>query len=93
MRVQPGGAEIRQLWELLHGLRIMNVSFQKILVMMNGGNQSVADVISTYVYRRGIQDADFSYATGVNLFQSLVSLVFVVATNTISRKFSETSLW
>lgn len=73
--------------------RIMNVSFQKILLMMNGGNQSVADVISTYVYRRGIQDADFSYATGVNLFQSLVSLVFVIATNTISRKFSETSLW
>ena len=73
--------------------RIMNVSFQKILLMMNGGNQSVADVISTYVYRRGIQDADFSYATGVNLFQSLVSLLFVIGTNTISRKFSETSLW
>lgn len=73
--------------------KIMNVSFQKILLMMNGGNQSVADVISTYVYRRGIQDADFSYATGVNLFQSLVSLMFVIATNAISRRVSETSLW
>lgn len=73
--------------------RIMNVSFQKILLMMTGGNQSVADVIPTYVYRRGITDADFSYATGVNLFQSLVSLLFVIGTNAISRKFSETSLW
>jgi putative aldouronate transport system permease protein len=73
--------------------RIMNVSFQKIWLMMNGGNQSVADVITTYVYKRGIQDADFSYATGVNLFQSLVSLVFVIVTNWLSRRLTETSLW
>lgn len=73
--------------------RILNVSYQKILLMMTGSNQSVADVISTYVYRRGITKADFSYATAVNLFQSLVSLVFVAATNWISRKTSETSLW
>ena len=73
--------------------RIMNVSYQKILLMMTGTNQSVADVISTYVYRRGITNADFSYATAVNLFQSLVSLFFVSVTNWISRRTSETSLW
>lgn len=72
---------------------IMNVSYQKILLMMTGTNQSVSDVISTYVYRRGITKADFSYATAVNLFQSLVSLLFVSVTNWISRKTSETSLW
>ncbi|MBR0216430.1 MAG: sugar ABC transporter permease, partial [Clostridia bacterium] len=63
--------------------RIMNVSYQKILLMMTGTNQSVSDVISTYVYRRGITKADFSYATAVNLFQSLVSLLFVSVTNWI----------
>ncbi len=73
--------------------RIMNVSFQKIWLMMNGGNQQVADVISTYVYQRGIVKSDFSYATGVNLFQSLISLLFVTVTNTISRRATETSLW
>ena len=73
--------------------RIMNVSYQKILLMMTGSNQSVSDVISTYVYRRGITKADFSYATAVNLFQSLVSLFFVGVTNYISRRTSETSLW
>ena len=73
--------------------RIMNVSYQKILLMMTGSNQSVSDVISTYVYRRGITKADFSYATAVNLFQSLVSLLFVGVTNYISRRTSETSLW
>ncbi len=73
--------------------RIMNVSFQKIWLMMNGGNQQVADVISTYVYQRGIVKSDFSYATGVNLFQSLISLLFVTVTNAISRRATETSLW
>ena len=73
--------------------RIMNVSYQNILLMMTGTNQSVSDVISTYVYRRGITKADFSYATAVNLFQSLVSLLFVSVTNWISRRTSETSLW
>lgn len=73
--------------------RIMNVSFQKIWLMMNGGNQQVADVISTYVYQRGIVKSDFSYATGVNLFQSLISLFFVTITNAISKRATETSLW
>ena len=73
--------------------RIMSVSFQKIWLMMNGGNQQVADVISTYVYQRGIINSDFSYATGVNLFQSLVSLFFVLITNAISKRATETSLW
>ena len=73
--------------------KIMNVSYQKILLMMTGCNQSVSDVISTYVYRRGITKADFSYATAVGLFQSLVSLVFVTTTNWISRRTTETSLW
>ena len=73
--------------------KIMNVSYQKILLMMTVSNQSVSDVISTYVYRRGITKADFSYATAVGLFQYLVSLVFVTATNWISRRTTETSLW
>lgn len=73
--------------------KIMNVSYQKILLMMTGSNQSVSDVISTYVYRRGITGGDFEYATGVGLFQSLVSLLFVVTTNAISRRATETSLW
>ena len=73
--------------------KIMNVSYQKILLMMTGSNQSVSDVISTYVYRRGITKADFSYATAVGLFQSLVSLVFVTAPNWISRRTTDTSLW
>ena len=72
---------------------VMSVSFEKVLLLQNALTYETSDVISTYVYRRGITKADFSYATAVNLFQSLVSLVFVAATNWISRKTSETSLW
>ena len=72
---------------------IMNVDFEKILLLQNDLNGKVSEVISTYVYRRGITKADFSYATAVGLFQSLVSLVFVYVTNFISRRATETSLW
>ena len=69
--------------------KIMNVSYQKILLMMTGSNQSVSDVISTYVYRRGITKADFSYATAVGLFQSVVALCMVVTANSIARRLGE----
>ena len=73
--------------------RIMEVSFQKILLLLNGSNMQVADVISTYIYRRGIIGADFSYSTGVGLFQSVIALMLILTTNAITRKLSETSLW
>jgi putative aldouronate transport system permease protein len=89
----PGIAPTITIMLILETGRIMNVSFQKILLLMNGSNMLVADVISTFVFRRGIADADFSYATGVGLFQSLIALVFVIGCNAISRRVSETSLW
>lgn len=73
--------------------KIMNVSFQKILLLLNGSNMEVADVISTYVYRRGIVGADFSYSTGVGLFQSLIGMIFLLSANAIIRKVNENSLW
>jgi putative aldouronate transport system permease protein len=56
-------------------------------------NYETSDVINTFVYRRGILDADFSFATAVGLFQSAIGLVLVIAANRIARKYSETSLW
>ena len=74
--------------------KIMNVSYQKILLMMTGSNQSVSDVISTYVYRIGIAEGmQFSYSTAIGLFQSVVSLMMLTLVNGISRKVSDSSLW
>lgn len=71
----------------------METGFQKILLLYNSMTYETADVINTFVYRRGILDADFSFATAVGLFQSATGFVLVVAANRIARKYSETSLW
>lgn len=71
----------------------MEVGFQKILLLYNPMNYETSDVINTFVYRRGILDADFSFATAVGLFQSAIGFVLVVFANRIARKYSETSLW
>lgn len=73
--------------------RIMTVGYEKVLLLYNGSTYETADIISTYVYRRGILQADFSYSTAVGLFQTVISVVMIVASNQITRKLSETSLW
>ena len=72
---------------------ILGVGFEKILLMYNTNVMEVADVISTYVYREGIQGARFEYTTAIGLFMSAISFVFVYSANLISRKVSENSLW
>lgn len=72
---------------------IMSVSFEKVLLMQNPTIYNTADVISTYVFRRGLQGAQYSYATAVGVFESLVGIVFLLLSNAISRKVSETSLF
>ena len=72
---------------------ILNVGFEKIILLYNANTFQVADVISTFVYRRGIQEAAYSYATAVGLFNSVVNIVFLVSANTLSRKFTESSLF
>jgi putative aldouronate transport system permease protein len=72
---------------------ILNVGFEKIILLYNQNIYEVADVISTYVYRQGIQGGAFSFATAVGLFNSLVNVCFLVAANSLSRKFTESSLF
>lgn len=73
--------------------RMMNLGHEKILLLYSGMTYEVADVISTYVYRRGILGNDFSYATAVGLFQAVVGVILIVSANTASKKLSDTSLW
>ena len=72
---------------------ILNVGFEKIILLYNANIYSVADVISTFVYRRGIQEAAYSYATAVGLFNSVVNVVFLFAANTLSRKYTQLGLF
>jgi putative aldouronate transport system permease protein len=72
---------------------IMDVGFEKVLLLYNPGIYETADVIGTYVYRRGIISSDFSYAAAINLFNNMINIVLLLTTNWISRKVSQTSLW
>jgi putative aldouronate transport system permease protein len=81
-------------------LLIMNVGnvlqsdYTKVLLMQNDTNRSLIDVIGTYVYRIGVLQGQFEYATAVNLFVSIASLILVYGSNTITRKLNpENSLW
>lgn len=78
---------------ILNAGRIMNVGFEKVFLMQNSLNQETSEIISTYVYKLGIVKADFSYASAIDLFNSIINLILLVSVNAFARKFSETSLW
>ena len=72
---------------------IMNVGFEKVMLLYNPSIYETADVISTYTYRSGIQQGNFSFATAVGLFNSAINCLMVVMANQISKKLTEQSLW
>ena len=72
---------------------ILNVGFEKILLLYSPTTYEVADVISTYVYRIGILDANFSYSTAIGLFNSVVNIIFLLLTNALSKKMNNSGLF
>ncbi len=72
---------------------IMGVGFQKAYLMQNSMNLNVSEVLSTYVYKQGMQKVQYSYSAAIGLFNSAINFVLLIAVNAISRKLSETSLW
>lgn len=72
---------------------VLNVGFEKILLLYQPLTYEVADVISTYVYRKGLIDADFSFSTAVGLFNSLINIIFLLSANKISKKMGQSGLF
>lgn len=73
--------------------QMMSVGYEKIILMYNGLTYETGDVISSYVYRRGLQSGEFSFGTAVGLFNSVCNLVLLVASNGISRRLTDESMW
>lgn len=73
--------------------RMMNVGFEKIILLYNPGTYETADVISSYVYRVGLQDFNYSFSSAVGLFNSIINFILLICSNWLSRKFNDTSLW
>lgn len=105
--IVDGAGRLRQTWHVtLPGIRntimillilqigrMMNVGFEKVYLLQNPLNTSVSEVITTYVYKQGIVNANASYSTAVGIFNSVISFALILMSNTVSRKFSEVSLW
>jgi putative aldouronate transport system permease protein len=72
---------------------ILNVGFEKIILLYNPVIYETSDVISSLVYRRGLQEFSFSFSSAVGLFNSLVNFTLVFFANWLSRKVNDTSLW
>ncbi len=89
----PGIAPIIITQLILKLGHVMSVGYEKILLLSNDSIIDVTEVISTYVYRVGLLNHSYSYATAVSLFNSLINIILLLITNKISRVVSETSLW
>ena len=72
---------------------MMSVGYERIYLMQNSLNQPGSDVISTYVYRVGLIQAQYGLSTAVGLFNSLINMILLLLANTLSRRLTETSLW
>ena len=72
---------------------IMNVNFEKVLLLYSPSTYSTADIISTYVYRMGIIKQKIGFSTAVGLFNSVISLILVLGVNKLSKVYTETSMF
>ena len=73
--------------------KVMNLGFEKVFLLQTDLNLDVSEVISTMVYRQGILNAKFSYASAIDLFNSVVNLILLCSVNFISKKVSDVGLW
>jgi len=105
--IVDGASRLRRVWHIdLPGIlptivillilncgRLLSVGFEKVFLMQTPLNTAVSEIISTYVYKIGIQQRSFSFAVAVGLFNSLVNLILIASVNALARRTGETSLW
>ena len=102
-----GAGKLRRIWHIdLAELRptvlvlfimslgnVINVGYEKVLLMQNSLNTSTSEVLSTYVYKIGLINSDYGFSTAVGLFNSLVSMVLLLVANRVAKKLAGYSIW
>jgi putative aldouronate transport system permease protein len=89
----PGILPVIVIMLILRMGNLMSVGFEKVILLYNPLTYETADVISSYVYRRGLLEASYSFATAIGLFNSILNFAFLWFANWVSRRVNETSLW
>lgn len=102
-----GANKFRQIWHVtLPGMLpiivvmfimavggLMSVGWEKAFLLQTPATYETSDIISTFVYRKGFEEMNYSYSTAVGLFNSVINLILLTIANKLSRKVNETSLW
>ena len=105
--IVDGANKIRQIWHItLPGIRptivimfilaignIMNAGFEQIFIMYNAAVYEVADIVDTFVYRIGLQGAQYSISTAVGIFKGIIGFVLIYFSNSALRRLGEASIW
>jgi multiple sugar transport system permease protein/putative aldouronate transport system permease protein len=107
--VVDGASKLRRMWHIdLPGIipiviillilntgQVLNIGFEKVFLMQNPLNIRSSEIIDTYVYKIGLvsQASNFSYATAIGLFKSVISLLLLLSVNKLAKKAGQTSLW
>lgn len=72
---------------------VMSLGFEKAYLMQNDLNMNVSEILSTYVYKKGLLDIDYSYSAAVGLFNNVINLILLVTVNQFAKKITKSSLW
>ena len=102
-----GAGRLRQTWSItlpsilptivtmliLRLGQVLSVGFEKIMLLTNAYNAETSEILSYYIYKKGILGSEYGLSTAAGLFNSVINFVFVVSANAISRKLNDTSLW
>lgn len=105
--IVDGASRIKRIWHVdLPSIRsqivvllifnvgaLMNIGFEKVYLMQNNLNISRSEVISTFVYKVGLINADYSFSTAVGLFNAIISFILLLSTNYVAKKLGETGVW
>lgn len=105
--VVDGASKLKRIWYidvpgilptvtvvlLLRLGQVMNAGFQKALLMQNALNLNVSELINTYVYKQGLLQGNFSYATAIGLFNTVVNLILLLTFNRIAKRIGQEGIW
>lgn len=105
--ITDGASRIRRVWHIsipsilptivlmliINMGNIMNLGYEKVFLMQNDMNISVSEVISTYVYKVGLRQSNYSFSTAIGLMNTIVSLALVSSANFTAKKLTGSSMW
>ncbi len=89
----PGIMPVIVIILILNVGNLLSIGFEKVFLMQNPLNLSSSEIIATYVYKIGLLNANYSFATAVGLFNSVINMILLVSVNAFAKRISDTGLW